>query len=316
MAYSLCSTTVSNTGEQACDKSRGVARKFFIFNGAIAAADYASGTALLAKMVEYSKLSKSATNKIFPINEVQEIADASEANKEGSLGLGFKAVLLEGRPAYTAKIFAGADLLKRLRRFNGQTVRLIEYDANGVIWGTKSGTDFVGFQAKLFFSGNKLATGQNVEEGVANVSISILSNSEYFDNAYYAEVDGNIEDVAGLLDVTQRKVSNVTNVYKVAYEIEGSSVLGAYNIYDEFGSALAALSANFSAKSGASYSTNLPVTSVAVDATLKCLTVTFDSATYTALAAATPIKLSGPTPAQLDAADIPNTEIIDLFVTK
>src|SRR5688572_30533978 len=100
MSLSLCSSSVANTGELACDKSRGVLKKIMIFNGSIEAADYTDEAELFAKLVANSKLSKSDSNKIFVINEAQDIADASEANTEGTLGLGFKAVIREGRPAY------------------------------------------------------------------------------------------------------------------------------------------------------------------------------------------------------------------------
>jgi hypothetical protein len=316
MALSLCAGVVSNTGELACDVSKGVLKKLFIFNGEIASADYADGPALLAKLVANSKLSKSAGDKVFPINEAQDVADSSEANKEGSLGLGFKAVLLEGKPAYTVKIFAGADLLKRLRKFNNQTVRVLEYDSNNVLWGTKSGTKFIGYKCKLFFSGGKLATGQNVEEGVVTFTMSILSVSEYIDNSYYASISGNIEDVKALNDVQLTKVSNTTNVYKIGLYIPTAKITDGsiYNIYDDYGALIAALT--FTAGTGTNYGTPLTITSVAVDATLKALTVTFDSTAYTALGSPTTIKLSGPIPATLDAADVTNVELIPVLLIK
>jgi hypothetical protein len=314
MPYSLCGASVANTGEQACDKAKGVAKKFFIFNGTIDAADYASEEAFLAKMTANSKLSKDAANKVFVLNEIQDFADASDSNKEGSLNQGFKTVLLEGKPGYKAKVFAGADLLKRLRKFNNQTVRIIEYDANGVFWGTKTGTAFKGYQAKLFFTGGKLATGQNVEEGTADISISYLSTSEYIDNAYWMESNGNVEDITPLLDVNLKFISNVSNVFKIGIEINGTSLLGAYNPFSEVGAAIAALT--FTAGTGANYGTALAITSVAVDNTLKCLTVTFDSTAYTALAALTQIKLTPPIPAVLDASDVTETELIPVILTK
>jgi len=316
MSLSLCSQSVNNTGELGCDKSRGVLKKIFIFLGEIGSSDYASESLLFTKLVANSKLSKSDSNKIFPINEAQDIADSSEANKEGSLNLGFKTVLLEGKPGYTVKIFAGGDLLKRLRTFNNQTVRILEWDANGVLWGTKSGTSFKGFQAKLFFTGNKLATGQNVEEGVVTFSLSILSTSEYFDNAYWASLSGNnIEDVKPLIDVPLSFISNVTNVHKIGIKIPGSNLISSYNIFDDFGAAIAALSANFSAFSGAGDpATSLAITSIAVDNTLKCLTVTYDNTAYGT--ATGNIKLVPPTPAQLDTGNVTNVELIKVTYPK
>lgn len=316
MALSLCASSVSNTGEISCDKSRGVGKKLFIFNGSIGSADYTDEAALFAQLVENSKLSKSDTNKIFVINEMQEIADASEANTEATLGLGFKATLREGKPAYTIKIFAGSDLLKRLRTFNNQTVRFLEYDANGTLWGTKSGTDFKGFQAKFFFVGNKLATGQAVEEGIVTITLSILSTSEYFDNPYWASLSSyNIEDVKPLIDVPLAYVSNVTNVHKISMKIPGSNLISPYNIFDDYGAAVAALSANFSALSGAGTpATALAITSIAVDNTLKVLTVTYDSTAYSS--ATGNLKLIPPTPAQLDAGDVVGIELLSVTYAK
>jgi hypothetical protein len=313
MSLSLCSSSVANTGEIACDKSRGVLKKLFIFNGSIAAADYTDEDELFAKLVTNSKLSKSDSDKIFVINEAQDIVDASEANTEGSLGLGFKAIIREGRPAYTIKLFAGADLLKRLRTFNNQTVRFLEWDANSTIWGTKSGTSFKGFQGKFFFSGGKLATGQNVEEGVVTLTLSILSTSEYYDNAYWAALTGNIEDIKPLIDVNMAFVSNSSNVHQISMKVPGSNLIEDYNIYDDYMDAIDALT--FTAKSGAGDPTTaLAITSIAKNATLKTLAVTYDNTAYGT--ATGNIKLTPPNPATLDAADVTGIEILEVTYAK
>lgn len=315
MSYSLCGSSVANTGELACDKARGVLKKLFICNGSIAAADYADATTFFNKMVANSKLSKSDANKVFVLNEAQDLADSSNANKEGSLNLGFKTVLLEGKPGYKVKFFAGGDLLKRLRTFNNQTIRIFEYDANGTWWGTKSGTTYTGFQAKLFFTGNKIATGQNVEEGVVECDVSILSTSEYFDNPYWVETTGNVEDIKSLLDVTMSDDSHTTNVYKIGLNIIGSNLVAPYNIWPDYGDAIATLN-GFTAKTGAGFATDLTITSVAADDALEKLTVTFDSTAFTALPSGAQIKLIPPTPTVLDAGNVPDTEILPLIITK
>lgn len=314
MSYSLCGSSVSNTGQQDCDKSRGVGRKLFITGASIAPGDYASPDAFLAIMTTYSKLSKNDPNKVFVINEMQDIADASAANKEGTLGLGFTQVLIEGKPGYKIKVFAGSDLLKRYRTYNNQTIRLIELDANGVFWVTKVGTSAKGFQAKMFSTGNKIATGQNVEEGVVDMSISILSVSEYFDNCFWMESTGNVEDIAPLIDVNLTYISKATNVYKIGMYIPGSNLVGPYNIYDAVGVDVAGLT--FTAGSGANFAVSLPITTVAIDATLKALTVTFDATAFGLLASAAPFKLFPPTPAALDAGSVTETELIPVILTK
>lgn len=313
MSYSLCGTSVDNLGEQACDKSRGVLKNLFIFNGAVAAADYVDQDTFFAKLVTNSKLSKSATNKVFPIAENQDFNDNSEADKEGTFNQGLKITLLEGKPGYKFKLAAGGDLLKRLRTFNNQTVRIIEYDADGVFWGTKSGTDFKGFQAKLFFKGNKIASGQNIEQGFVEVTVSILSATEYFDQCRWMESTGNISDITPLLDVNLVYASAASNVLSYKMEIAGSNLIGPYSIGSEHGTAIAALT--FTAKSGAGTpATALAITSAAYNATTDRLEVTYDATAYGS--ATGNIQLIPPTPATLDAADVTETELISVIHAK
>lgn len=317
MALSLCSTSVANTGEIACDKSKGVLQKIFIFNGAVPTGSHDTEQELFDTLVGFSKLSKSDANKLFALNELQDLSRNSEANAEGTLNLGYKTVIREGRPAYIGKFFGGADLLSRLRTFNNQTVRILEYDANGVLWGTKSGTDFKGYQAKLFFSGGEIATGQGVEEGIIEVQVSILSVSEYKNNSYWAAIPdtANIEDMVSLIDVPLAYVSHSSNVHKISMIIPGSNLIEGYNIGSDFGTAVAALSAQFSAKSGAGTpSTALAITSIAYDSALECLTVTYDNTAYGT--ATGNIKLIPPTPTQLDAGDVTGVELISVTYAK
>ena len=316
MALSLCASSVENTGGLACDKSRGVGKKIFIFNGSIAAADYDTEAELFAKLVANSKLSKSDAEKVFVVNEIQDIQDKSEANTEASFNLGLKSIIREGRPAYEFKVEAGSDMLKRLRKFNNQTVRIIEWDANDTAWFTKVGTDAKGFKAKLFFSGNKLASGQNIEEGFVTVTVSILSVSEYFDGAYWADLsDYNVEDIVALVDVALAYVSNSSNVHKISMKIAGSQLSGPYSIGPDYGTTIATLDTDFSAKSGAGTpSTALAITSVAYDSTLDALTVTYDNTAYGT--ATGNLLLNGPTPAQLDGADVTGIELISVTYAK
>ena len=321
MAFSLCGQSVANVGEQDCDKSRGILKNIFICNGSFAAADYADATTFFNKLVSNAKLGKTATNKVFPVKESQDVVRKSDANKEGTLGLGFKTVLLEGKASYAFKFFGGCDVLKRLRTFNNQTVRIFEYDANGTVWGTKSGTSFIGFQAKLFFSGNEVATGQNVEEGIIDCEVSLISNSEYKDAAYWVSSTGTlfqVGDARPQMDAQLVKVSSTSNAYKYSLGIAGSNLLGIYDVLGTGGqgAAIAALSASFSAKSGAGVpATALAITSIAYNVGSDgLLTVTYDNTAWTA--ATGNIQLIPPTVAQLDTADVTNLEILSVTHAK
>lgn len=312
---SLCGSTSQNTGQILCDVSKGVGKKLFIFNGSIASADYATQALFEAKVIANSKLSRTAANKIFPIPEIQDIADSSEANTEGSLGLGFKAIIREGRPVYTLKMFAGSTLAKKLRKYNNQTIRILELDANNRIWGTKQGTAYVGYLAQVFFTGQRLATGQSVEEGVVTCTLSILDISEYNDNSFYQDIS-NVSSIVGLLDVDMTEPSaHVSNVYKIQLSVPTSKIGNSVNLYDQL-STLLASSALWVAKTGATFSTTLAITSVAADLANLAFTVTFDSTAFTALTAGAKIQLSLAAPEVLDAADVTNIESNPIVLTK
>lgn len=305
----------ANTGLIANDISRGVLNRIFIDNGGVDTANYVDDTTFLAELVRKSKLSKDDADKIFPIPEAQDLADASEANKEGSLNLGFKTVLLEGRPAYKIKMFAGSSLAKALRKFNNQTVRIREYDANGNMAGTMVGSKFYGFKAKLFFTGNKIATGQAVEEGIEECTVSILSTSEYFDNVKFIGITGNIDNVVGLNDAAARLVSKAANVYKVAFEIPKPQPGQVINVADQYSTALAS-SSLFTAFTGAGFATPLAITSVTYDAAAHALAVTFDSTAFNALASGAAIRLVPAAPTALDTANVPGVELASIVLTK
>jgi hypothetical protein len=316
MSFSVLSQTGGyNTGEILGDPSRGVLKKIFIFNDVVGSADYADAATFLAFLVAASKKSATDAGKLFPLPEAQDISDKSQANKEGSLGLGFTQILQEGKPAYEVKVFAGNITAQQLRKFNNQIVRVLEFDANDKVWGAKSGTDFQGFKAKLFFTGGKIATGQNVEEGVITFTLSILSNSEYFDSARYMSIDGEIEDVVGLVDADAEFVSKSSNAHKVKFFVPTSKMGEELNLGDEFSTELASASL-FDAFTGASFATSLAITSVAWDSATKSFVVTFDSTAYSALSAGAKIKLVPKSPVTLDAAGVDGVEIGSIILTK
>lgn len=316
MSANLCAQIGANTGEILCDKSKAVTKKPFIFNGSVPGVTTMDPAAFLAALVGKSVLSKLATEKVFPLPELQDIADTSEANTEGTLGLGFKTILREGKPSFDYKFFGGNSLLKQLRKFNNATVRFIEYDTQSNMWGTLSGNTFQGFRAKLFFSGGKAATGTNVEEGVITMRMSVLDTTEYIDNAKFMPITGNINDIVGLLDVDLSEASaHVSNVYKILVQAETSQANLKINFFDDYSTLLANV-ARWEAFTGATFNTSLTITSVAADAANKAFTITFDTTAFGALAVGAKIKLNLKSPDILAAADITGIEGNPIILTK
>jgi hypothetical protein len=317
MSFSLCTLSNKNVGGIKCDVARGVLRQLFIFNDDLTAENVDTPATMLTSLITGSRLGKNETGKVFPLPSVEEIADKSEANKEGTLALGYKQILFEGRPAYEVKFFAGTVQMKSLRRWNNKTVGILEFDANSNIWGTVAGGKFKGFQAKIFFAGGKAATGQAVEEGVVTMIVSFLSNSEYFDNNYMMPIEGNITDVEGLVDVQSYIFSGTTNVRKIGFRLPTTQVNKYLNMFDSFEDELAddALFEAFSIGAGGVL-TALPITSVAKDTLNQVYNFTFDSTAYNALAVGTKILVKALSPTVLRANDITGIEIDDLQFLK
>lgn len=299
MSISLCASSVANTGAIQCDVAPGIPVKFMIWNDSEAIADI-EGSQFQPFMEAGSKLSKSDAGKIFVFPVIQDITDSSEANKEGTLNQGFKTVLLEGKPAYTFKVFAGQSSVPNLRKFNNQNVRLLILDANNRVWGVKSGTNFVGAQAKIFVGGLKFPTGQNVEDGVVTISVSYLVASELNDDAAFGEIDS-AAAIIGLLDANVTYISSVDNVYKIGVNVPTSEIGQTISLYDQYADELATASL-WVLKTG---TTTLGITSVAKDDTLGAWTVTTTENTYDF---GDVLKLNLKAPPILDAADVTEIE--------
>lgn len=299
MSVSLCASSVANTGAIQCDVAPGIPIKFMIWNDSEAIADI-EGSQFQPFMEAGSKLSKSDAGKIFVFPIIQDITDATEANKEGTLNQGFKTVLLEGKPAYTYKVFAGQSLVPQLRKFNNQNVRVLVLDANNRVWGVQSGLNFVGAQAKIFTGGLKFPTGQNVEDGVVTISVSYLVASELNDDAAFGEVDS-AAAIVGLIDANVTYVSSVDNVYKIDVRIPTSEIGQFISLFSQYATELASASM-WVLKTG---TTTLGITSVVVDNTLGLWTVTTTEAGYDY---GDVLKLNLAVPPVLDAADVTEIE--------
>lgn len=313
MSYSLCGTSVGNTGVVACDASFDIPQQFYVWNGS-KAISAVTGAAFQTFLEASSRLSKNDPDKVFPFPSIQDITDNTAADTTGSLNQGYTQTLIEGKPSYTYKVFANQAQVKNLRKFNGQNVRIVTRDKSKHGWGVKSGVNFVGAQAKIKVNGLRLPTGQNIEAGVVTISISYLEATEMYDDAIFGDITSS-SNIKGLVDVTLTEVSHVSNAYKIGLSIETAKLGEPFNVLDQYSATLAS-AALWVAKTGATYSTTMTITSVTYDATTGTEIVTFDSTLFTALASGAKIKLNLAAPAVLDAADVVDTEGIAIIITK
>ncbi len=316
MALSILGQTSANVGQILGDDSKGVIKAMAIFGGTLTATQTADAAAIQAALIANSKLAKTETEKIYWLPEVQNFEDKAEQNSTGALNLGPTVMLKEGKAGYEIRVDGSSEFAKQMRKWNNKTVGIFEYDSNRKLWGRQVGDDFKAYSAKVYVNAMRVASGQAPEEGIVTITISFLSSTEYGDQAKCL----NLADVDVSLIATQNDAPfrigaiNVTNVHKLAWGIPLGVQGQYYDVLAKFATQIGTASANFEAHTGTNYGTPLAITSVAIVSGL--LNVTFDSATYTALAAGTKIRFQAKAPTVLAAAGITDIESVAVILTK
>lgn len=324
MSISLCSVVGGNTGGVLCDTKRAVPVKIVAGGKEFTSTEYADADTFQAALLAACKLEAGNSSKLFPFPEIGEVEILTEQDTEGNLALGHKKRLRKGKPGYRYSVEMSHNQFQRLLAFDGETVPVFTLDDENNYWGyrasaavnTPNTNVFKGEQAYITISGNGFKNGTDASSGVATITVSYLSVDDFERRGTYINLPNlSATDLVGLKEVLLSQPSAaVSNAYKIKMTLALNKLAGDLNIYDDFGSAIAALT--FTAFTGADYSTSLAITTVAVDATNKCLTVTFDSTAHTALPSGTKIKLVPPTPTVLDAADVPGIELPFIILTK
>jgi hypothetical protein len=315
MATSLCgSSNFKNTGAIPCDITRGLPIMIIPGGAEFPEEEYANVATMDAAFIGKMKLDNGDSQKLYPFPVIQGNTNQTEAAKFGTLGYGLREKLVRSKPAYEFDVKAGSQLEKQLMSFDGQTIPLFIFDDKSQVWGVKnSGLDFVGAKWQIGVEPQPYGDGQN--SVATKITISIIDSRDFVENAFvHVSQDLLTSNMTGLIDIQLTYISNTANVFKIGLFIPTTKLDEQLNVYDEYGADIAAL--DFTAWGGDNFNEEVPVTSSAIDATLKALTVTIDTAAWTALPIGGSIELRGPTVAELDAADVNGYEIIPIVLTK
>ena len=311
---SFCgSNTRTNVAKFACDRARLFPNKLTIGGKEFTEEECADEETYKAAKIAATKLDTGNADKLYVINTLLDPNETTEQNRNGAVGEGVPQVLVEGRPAFTYRVEIGQDLFKRLRKFNKQIVPITTYDDGGMDWGAKlSNGKFGGCLAYFFISGNTQQTASTPVSAL--ITVSYLSAKQYNDEAFYVPVELGENEPEGLLDGEFREISNVSNVYKIAFDAPTAQFGKRINLAEKYNAEIVVGLLN--ARTGATYATTLALTSASYDSALKLLTVTFDSTAFGALASLAKIKLYFDPVADLEAAGIENIEGVPVIITK
>jgi hypothetical protein len=148
------------------------------------------------------------------------------------------------------------------------------------------------------------------------LALSFVSAGDVYDSGAFIETNLSLSDMKGLLDVTLAEyASHASNVYKIKGFIPSSSPNTSLNLYDSFADLLA-VAGMWDAKSGTTFTTNLPITSVAKNVSNKGWDITLDSTAFGLLGSGAKIKINVADPTTLDGGDVTGVEGIPVIVTK
>jgi hypothetical protein len=324
MSTDFCATAGGNTGKILCDKKRGVPKKIAIGSKTFSSSEYADAATLMAAILASFSLGNGDANKLFPFPEILEIAVTTEGNTTGSLALGPIRRLKKGRPGYTFSCEIGHYQFQKLLAWDNSIVPVYTFDDKNSWWAyraaaaanTPNTNPLKGEMALLTIQGNGFEDGANAATGVCTFDLSFISVDDFEKRSVYMSLpDLSTGDLEGLKDVMlSEPQAHTSNVHKIKMTIPVPKVGGDINIYDDYGTAIAALT--HTAFTGATFTTALTITSMAVDSTLKCLTATYDTTLYTALPSGAKIKHVPPTVAALVAASVTGIEIGTIIMTK
>lgn len=249
------------------------------------------------------------SNRIYPVHDLLDITDNTSDPTEQTFGYGATVIVQEGSYNWTFPYLTGGICLSNaLRKFNGNSTRIIFYDSNGTLFGWRQGNTIVGIPLNQFYSNPwRPATGA----AAMNLGVRVNFEPRFINEeiGFKKAEDFSLRSIEGLQNV---KLSQSGTQAKPVYKIKANAGCSGLDLYDDFSAAIASAPANWIATNAAT-GANITVTSVAVDANIKGWTVTLDSADadYPAVGS---IFLRLANPSVLKAAGVPGFESLVLTI--
>lgn len=317
MAVSNCSIIGQNTGGVDCDFERGNPQVIIAGSAAFTPSETVDSTTFEAAFTSKIKQSTGVADKLFPFPVITGVTDKTEAAKYGSSGYGLQIKLLRSKAGYEFDVLAGTALEKRLMAFDGKQIPLFILDDNvGYnVWGVQDASgNFSGAIYQVGVEPRGHGDAQNPK--FTKITISILNSRDFVENAAIAPSSFAAGDLKGLNDVTPKEAAaHASNVYYLKLYVPTAQIGNGLDITPSYGADISDVTL-WSSKSGTTFSTSLPITSLTYDAALQRLVFTFDTTAFGLLSAGAKFKLSADDVPTLDAADVAGIEVAPIILTK
>lgn len=215
------------------------------------------------------------SDRILPVHGFVGIEDNTEDVGTETLGYGGIAVINEGRYDLTFRMGQGGlCLLSSLRKLNGRPVRVLLYDADGVLYGVRDGSTMKGIPVELFYAlPFTLSDGSGT---TTSFRVRLVIAPEYLnDNLAFVATrpDGFLlQEVEGLLDI---KFSLAPGSSNPVVQLTGYAGCGSQNVLQDYSSELGDVDMWIATNSQTG--ADIDITSVSINSS-GVATITLDSA--------------------------------------
>lgn len=296
-------TSTFNTGVDLCDVLKDVPYGIMLTD-----ADVDFSPAEMADVPTFVAAVKTKTRaarggRVYPIWDLVNYEPQTQEATRGTTGNLSTAQrkLVDAIPGFKFGHYKGELFHAKLTKAEKENLRLIIIDQKFQVFGTKKATNgyFAGYSLQEFsVDPSTFATPQGTAQYPFNVVLASLI--EYKNNLGFIIADASLAGATGLLDVKLSLFSQSSNVFKVKITNAGDGK----NLFDKFDTELASVGAwtLFNKATGGA----ITITSVVVDNTNKCWTVTADNTAWGLLASLAKVLLN-----LTDTASLSTTYSVD-----
>lgn len=298
-----------NTGVPLCDivkkKIRGV---LFMDKGVTFTGSEINSVAAFIQAVKAKTIAPRG-QRVYPVFDLLNFEETTGEASTGATGNLTTATIRTSNatPSFTIGYSGSEARHKNMSAMEGMSLDFMLLDEQFAVYGTEKEGGIGGFAVlEAYTNTSKFIISDAVNQ--YSFVVSLANISEYKDNSMYVVTNSGILTAVGVINIGLEEFDHSANVLKLAVIADGGQ-----DLYDLHGAAIAAL--EFSARNLEDNSV-IPVTSVAVDAANKVLTITLDTTAYGLIPAGGQFEISGPDASTLADAGIKPYEIIPATFTK
>lgn len=300
-----------NTGVPPCDVKRQKIRGIIFLDKGVyfTPADMATVASFIAALK--TKTTAPRGQRAYPMFDLLNFADGTAEPATGGVGNLSTATFMvnEAVPVFTYGYDGSEARHKTMSAMLSSSLDMMLVDAGWAVYGCcTDGTNLKGYSVlQLYPYIPKFVVADSVDQYHFRATLSNIT--EYREQSAYFVANSGLVNVQGLINFKLMELSHTTNVYKIQAIADGGTSMGIL-----YGATLAAMT--FTAKDLDNNNATIAITSVAYDATLDALTVTFDSTAWPALPSGHRIQLSPPIASVLSTGGIKPYEGFSVIITK